>query len=81
MANMLPIARSPMDKKSGQAIEKYRKEFVKGIEKEFTPWTIREVVIHGSRSKNGLESGEVKVQMEAHERDLLDDLFKDAEVM
>lgn len=38
MVAVLPIARTPMDKKFGKSLQRYAKDLRKAIEKTFAPW-------------------------------------------
>lgn len=80
MAQIAPVSRTPMDKKSGRAMEKYYKEVVKGIENR-APWlTRRKRALINAKEKGKLVPGQLKVKFEAND-DPNSSLYENAEVL
>lgn len=77
---MFPIARTPMDNKSGKAMQKYYKDVAKNFD-AMTPW-ISHVKRNLARTRNGkkLEPGKVVVTLDASDDPNLA-LFKGATIL
>jgi len=64
LLQMFPVARSPMDSKSGKAIQKYYKEVAESFD-SITPWlkqTKRKLINKAIRGKN-IEPGKLVVDL------------------
>jgi hypothetical protein len=78
MGMLMPLARSPMDKKSGKALQQYQKD-VERMLSRLTPW-IKGTLSRRRLQAMGVEPGTVKVILEGG--DSADDpLYKGAETI
>lgn len=80
LLQMMPIARSTMDSKSGRAMQKYYKDVAKNFE-NMTPWDTKNKR-RVARTKNGkkLEPGKLVVQLDSGDDPNLA-LFKGATIL
>ena len=77
---MIPLARTPMDRKSGRHMEKYYKNLTKAFE-SMTPWLSRSKRrLIEAQQKQKLEPGKLVVKLDAND-DPNSPLFKGADIV
>ena len=77
LLSMVPIARTPLDKDGGRAMEKYSKSVEKMVE-SLTPWDVTE---KRSSWRGRVKSGEVVVIADDPDDNLNDPLYKGAKIL
>jgi len=81
LLNIIPVARTPLSKEVGSAMNKSEKSIRKHILEAFTPWkSAHEERRKMFESKYGIKSGEMAIVYGAGEAGLAKDLAKDSGV-
>lgn len=80
LLQMAPLGRTPMDKKSGRAMEKYYKGVVKNLE-NYAPWvTHSKRVLISAKERGKLKPGQLMVKFDAND-DPNSPLYKNAKTL
>lgn len=77
LTQVIPLARTPMDKKSGKAMEKFAKDVQKALSRILTPW--EDELKNRMRRHGNVNPGEVTVILGPGEGGLAD-VFKDSKI-
>lgn len=81
LMQVVPLARTPMDKKGGRAMQKYYKDVNKSLRRSLIPWEERRADAMRRAAKYGgkVKPGEVTVILGPGEGGL-SDIFKDSKI-
>jgi len=82
LSSVIPLARTPMDKKGAKAMDKMSKELSKYLTKTLTPWDSGPLSTKARVNKYGgrVKSGEIAVVLGPGEGGLAD-VFKDSKIV